>query len=41
MQQLASIHGIETTCGSVIETVASIAPILEEHFGSEEGVQEC
>ena len=40
MQQLASMHGIETACGSVNETVASIAPLLEEHFGSEQDVQE-
>ena len=40
MQQLASMHGIETACGSVNETIASIAPVLEEHFGSDEDVQE-
>ena len=40
MQQLASMHGIETARGSVNEAVASIAPILEEHFGSVEYAQE-
>ena len=39
MMQLASMHGIALAHGSLDETIASITPVLKEHFGSEEDAE--